>query len=1090
LAITKDIFKKSSRLDFCLTQLNLRGWQNVSDWVECLNVAQDIPCNLLIGKIFSSEDELRSKYTIKPIDRRLDNHTADKLKEQILNSFRHQLTLGVPTILDEQSLRHLSLHLSSKRLVIKLYLPAPIRQNFYLIESQNQTLRSFLGTNLTFIDLEDDESENFEEVDYEKYAHKFQERWNDRWCVDITNDILRIIEESWARTRSISPHHVYLKVAYHLSQDAIAGTSEFRIPIELKDKLFEFQKAAVQIAAKYIQKRKGVLVGDVVGLGKTRVGAVLIRMFQQDLGISTLIVCPPKLEKMWQSYVDEYGLTAKILPLSRVSDELLQEISPRFRMVLIDESHNLRNSKGKRYRALRNFILETDSMCMLLSATPYNKSFLDLSAQLGLFIPEEMNVGIRPEQLIKEMGGEMQFFSKHQCGITSFAAFEKSYCSRDWQELMRLYMVRRTRKFIKENYAEQDADGRAYLLSEGQRFYFPERIPRTCQFEIGTPANDPYARLYSDSVVDIINALNLPRYGLANYILRDPSSPPNEKESEIIEDLSRAGRRLMGFCRTNLFKRLESCGESFILSVKRHIIRNRIYLHALENDLEIPLGSQDSAIMDTGLRDADSEVGEILPTGDNYTKLTARIYDQYKTKFVRKFKWLRSDLFQPKLEEVLRQDIEALEEVLNLCPQWQASEDRKLKQLINLLTVQNPTKKILIFSQFADTVDFLVKEIKAKGIKKCEAVTGHTDDPTDLVNRFSPRSNNKSNISADQELRILISTDILSEGQNLQDSTIVVNYDLPWAIIRLIQRAGRIDRIGQESERVYCYSFLPVDGVEKIIQLRGRLLQRLQENAEVIGTDEVFFEDDSDRTTLENLYNERSGILDDDEENDVDLTSEAYQVWKNATDNDQSLRRTIESLPNFAYSTLTPRSSRNNGTVVLMQTSENNNILVKVNSNGELMDHSQTNIFRSIACEENTESTGHHPRHHELVRKAAEIVVKEENNAGGQLGGARSTRLRTYERLMEYQLKRNSELDDFESMELQRAIDELYKYPLRNGAKRRLSSLLNNKLTSDHKLVDILLELYRDGRLCLNDDESEQQEPQLICSLGIIEDGG
>ena len=678
----------------------------------------------------------------------------------------------------------------------------------------------------------------------------------------------------------------------------------------------------------------------------------------------------------------------------------------------------------------------------------------------------------------------MQFFSKHQCGITSFAAFEKSYCSRDWQELMRLYMVRRTRKFIKENYAEQDADGRAYLLSEGKRFYFPERIPKTCQFEIGTTANDPYARLYSDSVVDIINGLNLPRYGLANYILRNPISPPDEKESEIIEDLSRAGRRLMGFCRTNLFKRLESCGESFILSVKRHIIRNLIYLYALENNREIPLGSQDSAIMDTSVNDSDSD----LPTV-NYTMLTARIYDQYKTKYIKKFKWLRSDLFHPNLEEVLRQDIEALEKVLNLCPKWQASEDRKLKQLINLLKVQKPTQKFLIFSQFADTVNFLIKEIKGEGIKKCESVTGATDEPTDLVNRFSPRSNNQSNVSADQELRILISTDILSEGQNLQDSTIVVNYDLPWAIIRLIQRAGRIDRIGQESEKVYCYSFLPVDGVERIIQLRGRLLRRLQENSEVIGTDEVFFEDDNDRTTLENLYHERSGILDEDADNDVDLTSEAYQVWKNATDNDSSLRRTIESLPNFAYSTLEGRSSKDNGTVVLMQTSESNNILVKVNSNGELMDHSQTNIFRSIACEENTQSTRHHSRHHELVRKAAEIVVKEENNAGGQLGGAKSTRLRTYERLRDYQQNGNSELDDFESMELQRAIDELYQYPLRNAAKRRLSSLLNNKLTSDHKLVDILLELYRDGRLCLNDDESEQQEPQLICSLGIIEDG-
>ncbi len=582
MVVAKEFFRTASRVDFCLTQLNLRGWQNVADWINCLGTdSQDKPCNLLIGKIVSSEDELRSIYAIKRSDQRLDNRTADKIKEQVLNSFRHQLTLGVPTVMDEQSLHELSCHIRSKRLVAKLYLPAQIRQNFYLTESQDLTKRGFLGNNLTFMEWAEDELENFEAIDYEKYDNKFQERWNDRWCVDISDDILKIIEESWARTHPISPYHIYLKIAYHLSQDAIAGISEFSIPHDLRDKLFEFQKAAVQISAKYLQKRRGVLVGDVVGLGKTRVGAVLIRMFQHEIGISTLIICPPKLEKMWQGYIDEYGLIAKILPSSKVTKESLQEIDPRFRMVLIDESHNFRNPKGKKYRALQQFILERDSMCMLLSATPYNKSYLDLSAQLGLFVPKDRNVGIRPEQLIKEMGGEIEFVKKHQCGVTSFAAFDKSSCTRDWQELMRLYMVRRTRKFIKENYAEQDENGRVYLLSEGKRFYFPNRIPRTCRFEIGTLANDPYARLYSDEVVTIINGLNLPRYGLANYISDSPHHPPNDQEQEIIDNLSKAGRRLMGFCRTNLFKRLESCGEAFILSIKRHILRNYIYLYSM-----------------------------------------------------------------------------------------------------------------------------------------------------------------------------------------------------------------------------------------------------------------------------------------------------------------------------------------------------------------------------------------------------------------------------------------------------------------------------------------------------------------------------
>src|SRR6185312_3585921 len=123
--------------------------------------------------------------------------------------------------------------------------------------------------------------------------------------------------------------------------------------------------------------------------------------------------------------------------------------------------------------------------------------------------------------------------------------------------------------------------------------------------------------------------------------------------------------------------------------------------------------------------------------------------------------------------------------------------------------------------------------------------------------RFSPNSNNKRDkIRRQDELRILVATDVLSEGQNLQDAAIIVNYDLPWAIIRLIQRAGRVDRIGQRAEQILCYSFLPADGVEQLIRLRERIRQRLQENAEVVGTDEAFFEDE-EANTIRNLYTEQ-----------------------------------------------------------------------------------------------------------------------------------------------------------------------------------------------------------------------------------------
>ncbi len=141
-----------------------------------------------------------------------------------------------------------------------------------------------------------------------KLARWFEERWDDRWCVDISDELVEIIEESWARDDLIPPYHIYLKMAYHLSQEARAGLSEFRIPRDFGNKLFEFQVAAVKIAAHHLNKRGGVLIGDVVGLGKTLMATAVARIFEDDHGLETLIICPKNLVPMWEDYVHEYRL--------------------------------------------------------------------------------------------------------------------------------------------------------------------------------------------------------------------------------------------------------------------------------------------------------------------------------------------------------------------------------------------------------------------------------------------------------------------------------------------------------------------------------------------------------------------------------------------------------------------------------------------------------------------------------------------------------------------------------------------------------------------------------------------------------------
>jgi superfamily II DNA or RNA helicase len=652
----------------------------------------------------------------------------------------------------------------------------------------------------------------------------------------------------------------------------------------------------------------------------------------------------------------------------------LPEKTRRYRVVILDESHNLRNREGKRYKTIQQYIEKNGSKCILLSATPYNKTYLDLSAQLRLFLPSDLDLGIRPEHCLRDIG-ETEFVRRHQCSLRTLAAFEHSEHPDDWREMMRLYLIRRTRSFIKDNYAKSDESGRKYLTFEnGDKFYFPDRIPKTVTFTFNEKdANDPYARLYSDANVNAINSLTLPRYGLGNYVPATPKQPPTADEAREIAKLSRAGKRLMGFCRTNLFKRLESGGPAFLQSIERHVLRNFIFLHAIENNLPLPIGTQGAEMLDGNDDDRDmddlwGDEGEENGNGSNgngeasqgraaflrdekqYREAASDLYDRYQKQFHKRFKWLKPSLFVPSLKKDLAQDATALIRVLHQCGSWDPAKDAKLDALHELLTEKYPDTKVLVFTQFADTQHYLTRELKARRIQKLEGVSGDTENPTSFAYRFSPDSNKKHHqVKPEDELRVLLATDVLSEGQNLQDCYVIVNYDLPWAIIRLIQRAGRVDRIGQKSDKIFCHSFMPADGVERIINLRRRVRQRLHQNAEVVGSDEHFFEDDLDEKPLLDLYNEKSGIL-EDVDSEVDLASYAYQIWKNAIDADPKLQKLIGDMPNVVYSTKRhiPKPEQPTGVLVYTRTAEGNDSLAWVDEDGQSVTESQLAILSTI----------------------------------------------------------------------------------------------------------------------------------------------
>ena len=1128
----------AQRADFCVGYFNLRGWRYLADAIENWSGEEASQCRLLVGMPIDQDRQLRRQYALIPDPQVVDQSTVVRLRRDMAIKFKEQLTLGAPTDEDQEGLKQLSRQLKSNKVVVKLHLRYPLHAKLYMAHRQDpfNPIIAFMGSsNLTHAGLRMQGELNIDVLDHDatiKLNEWFLARWADKYSLDISAELAAIIDDSWVTERK--PFHVYIKMAYHLSREARTGIERFGIPAAFRGKLFEYQESAVKIAAHHLDKRGGVLLGDVVGLGKTIMASAVARLYIEKHGAIPLIICPPNLMPMWQSYSDQYDLYAKVLSIGSVK-RLKGEFS-RHRLVIIDESHNLRNRESDRYAAVKEYIDDLQASVILLSATPYNKGYQDISSQLRLFVNESDNLGIRPDQYIQSIeGGEPEFRSRHQCPVHSIRAFEFSNVKEDWQQLMQRYTVRRTRTFIKRHYTQEDPESkrRYLLLSDGNRAYFPDRIPHTVHFPCDPgDTKDPYARLFSDQVVDLIRGMELPRYGLGNYLRPEAGEHASNKESQIIKDLGRAGKRLMGFCRTNLYKRLESCGESFLLSMERHILRNYLFAYALTNNLELPIGTQEPWMLDTGTADDDAEVtlesdrlsspeigenaisvpsetlfDELLdqhslpfetagPTNaeviESRLRKAAKVhYDKIFSSFKNRFNWMRASLFDPRLLSALESDATQLISVLAKNPNWDPSLDRKLNMLVSLITQQHPQEKVLVFTQFADTAQYLAREIKNLGVTHLACVTGSSSSVIEIARRFSPVSNGQTSpLNPEDKIRVLIATDVLSEGQNLQDAHVVINFDLPWAIIRLVQRTGRVDRIGQQSPEIHCYSFVPMLGIDKIIQLRGKVRKRLKENAEVVGSDEVFFDDEADDTPLIDLYNEKAGILDGSEDDsEVDLQSRAYQIYKDAIAADSSLAKIIENLPDVVYSgkETNPVKIRPDFTlpaaIVYVRSPDDADALACIGTNGQSITENQSEILAMAQCEAQTPTATVASVHHSLVRSGVQHLMARERDSGGQLGRPSGARYRTYYVVKNYLEGNRGNI--LVPPDLGRALELILKFPLRQTATDALNRELRRG-SVDASISDLVFELFSEGKLCLVEAEPEEQEPRIICSMGLI----
>ena len=1090
----KQALQVAKRGDFCVGYFNLRGWRSIAAEIDAIPSESGSPaCRLIVGMSGDASQTVRSYYNNAQTET-TQRRVVDR-KKTFAESLMRQLTYGIPTIQDENGLRKLAEQLRAGRLQVKFFGRYPLHAKLYLVHRDDKInpVIGYVGSsNLTLSGLEKQGELNVDVLDTDaagKLARWFEERWDDRWCLDITTELADIIERSWAGG-PVKPYEIYIKTAYELSKEAIEGSREFKVPRVFDKVMLEFQKQAVSLVAERLSRHGGVIIGDVVGLGKTLVASAVAKTFQEDRGDSVLVVCPPKLEEMWKEYLHRYNIAGETLSLGQVRG--LAEMR-RFRLVVIDESHNLRNRDAKRYGYVHDYIRANDSRVMLMTATPYNKHFTDIGNQFRLFVEADADLGVRPEDYIHSLGGVDNFRRNHPNVLTtSLAAFEQSDKIDDWRELMRMFMVRRTRSHIKENYAQYDEDRKQHYLSfdDNTRFYFPHRTPKCAKFALDTEDRyDQYALLYSPDVVAIIDALNLPRYGIGEYLLAEYQSEPlppglsNDKQ-QIIKNLSRAGSRLTGFAKAGLFKRLESSGPAFLLSIKRHIVRNAVFLSALEHHGEFPIGDIFNSLTDETVEEGEDDIfatewekrdglGAFLEAGKNiYTMLSS------PTKgFKHKFQWIESGLFTQSMKDDLLADCRALLKVLEMVPAWNAGSDRKLDALARLCGETHGQEKLLIFTQFKDTADYLFQELTKRGIVGAAEVFGGMDDISGHVKRFSPTSNHAKEGRID-ELRILITTDTLSEGQNLQDAHIIVNFDLPWAIIRLVQRAGRVDRIGQKAKEILCYCFLPEQGLEKIIDLRERLQARIRENAELVGSDETFFEGDT--INLKQVYDGTLSLEEQDDE--TDLISRAYDIWRQATKDAPALKQKIEQLPDVVYSS--KQTKADSGVLAYVKTNANQHILAQINNNGEVVSQSQSKILNLLACGPDEPIAPTAGDHHALVEKAVSHVKKSHSDVGGQLGGTNSIRHRIYSKLKLYLEREERTL--FSSETLKRAIEQIYRYPLKEVARDRLRRQVRAHI-ADHELMQMVESLYDSGDLSAIPKTDEPVEPHIICSMGLVE---
>ena len=688
-----------------------------------------------------------------------------------------------------------------------------------------------------------------------QYIQLFDTLWNDKDKLQDVTDV--VIENITTAYNENSPELIYFITLYNVFSEFLEDVSEDVLPNEatgfkqskIWNMLYDFQKDAALAIINKLEKYNGCILADSVGLGKTFTALAVVKYYE-NRNKSVLVLCPKKLSENWNTYKDNYvnnpiaadRLRYDVLfhtDLSRdhgTSNGLdLDRLNwGNYDLVVIDESHNFRNGgevsgedqKENRYLKLLNKVVRAGvrTKVLMLSATPVNNRFNDLKNQLALayegmpeLIDEKLNTSKSIDEIFRQAQTAFNAWSKLPMEARTMDSLLKTL-DFDFFEVLDSVTIARSRKHI-EKYYNTEKIGK-----------FPERrkpiSKRPSLTDLPTAIN--YNQIYEQ-----LMQLQLEIYTPSAYIFPSKMQKyidlTHNKENNLTQSGREEGiRRLMS---VNLLKRLESSVASFRLTLDR--IRALIVktIEAIDNYEKCGNADIDMYEADTSDFDMEDQNTDYFTVG-------------------KKVKIDLADMDYKSWRDVLKQDADTLELLVLMVSDITPEHDTKLQTLLQLISqkIENPinpgNKKVLIFSAFSDTAEYLYNNVSKYIMQKyglnSAMISGTVDGRTtvkglkasfnNILTCFSPVSKDRDVLmpGSAKEIDILIATDCISEGQNLQDCDYCVNYDIHWNPVRIIQRFGRIDRIGSHNAQIQLVNFWPDLDLDEYINLKARVETRMK----------------------------------------------------------------------------------------------------------------------------------------------------------------------------------------------------------------------------------------------------------------------